>query len=130
LIILAILILILYAGVGVWQGKSASDSLEALSQLQPMLCTVLRQGAFVADYPAQDLVPGDVVELRVGDRIPADARLLNLKSSSLQVDEASLTGESVTVSKLPGDKGTVQVLNRSEYMMMRRATSDSTDDQQ
>jgi magnesium-transporting ATPase (P-type) len=47
------------------------------------------------------------VELRVGDRILADARLLNLKSSSLLlVDEASLTGECVTANKLPGDKGT------------------------
>ena len=56
---------------------------------------------------ASALVPGDILELRVGDKIPADARLLSLKSSSLKVDEGSLTGESVTVGKLPRDEGRV-----------------------
>jgi Ca2+-transporting ATPase len=48
---------------------------------------------------ASELVPGDVIYVRVGDKIPADARLLGLKTTTFKVDEGSLTGESVTVSK-------------------------------
>lgn len=100
-------ILILNAAVGVWQSQSASDSLEALQKLQPTLATVIREGLAVGEVDASVLVPGDVLEIRVGDKIPADSRLLSLKSSSLKVDEGSLTGESVTVGKLPGDEGRV-----------------------
>lgn len=99
-------ILVLNAAVGVWQSQSASDSLEALQQLQPTLCTPLRDGGeWKANCAASELVPGDVLQLRVGDRVPADARVLELQSSTLQVDETSLTGESVTVSKLVGPEG-------------------------
>lgn len=103
LVILAILVL--NAAVGVAQSQSASSSLDALQQLQPTLCTVKRNGDWIAAYPASDLVPGDILQVRVGDKIPADARLVALKSSSLKVDQGSLTGESVTVSKVPGDEG-------------------------
>ena len=126
LVILAILVL--NAAVGVWQSQSASDSLEALQKMQPTLATVLRKGSTTTGsedtdnnndttngsnasasvvMDAAELVPGDILELRVGDKIPADARLLSLKSSSLKVDEGSLTGESVTVGKLPGEEGRV-----------------------
>jgi P-type Ca2+ transporter type 2C len=105
LIILAILVL--NAAVGVWQTSSAQDSLEALQKLQPSLATVLRDGAWQSGIPASDLVPGDILEVRVGDKVPADARLVQLLTSSLQIDEGSLTGESVTVSKFSGDEGTV-----------------------
>jgi Ca2+-transporting ATPase len=103
LVILAILVL--NAAVGVWQSQSASSSLDALQQMQPTLCTVKRNGEWIAAHPASDLVPGDILQVRVGDKIPADARLLTLKSSSFKVDQGSLTGESVTVSKVPGDEG-------------------------
>lgn len=99
-------ILICNAAVGVWQSQSASDSLDALQEMQPTYATVLRNsGQVVNELPASELVPGDILQLRVGDKIPADARLLELKSSTLQVDETSLTGESVTVSKLPAKEG-------------------------
>jgi Ca2+-transporting ATPase len=103
LVILAILVL--NAAVGVWQSQSASDSLQALQQMQPTLCTPLRDGEVKANLPASELVPGDILQLRVGDKVPADARVLQLQSSRLQVDETSLTGESVTVSKLTGEDG-------------------------
>jgi len=105
LVILAILVI--NAAVGVWQSKSAQGSLEALQKLQPSLATVLRDGEWRSGIDAADLVPGDIVELRVGDKVPADSRLLQLQSSSFQADEGSLTGESVTVGKLPGEEGTV-----------------------
>jgi len=100
-------ILVLNAAVGVWQSKSAQGSLEALQKMQPTLATALRNGEWQSGIDASLLVPGDVLEIRVGDKVPADARLLELQSSSLKTDEGSLTGESVTVGKLPGDEGKV-----------------------
>ena len=107
LVILAILIL--NAAVGVWQSQSASDSLDALQMLQPTFATILRDGLSKSERDAAEIVPGDILEIRVGDKIPADSRLLSLKSSSFQVDEGSLTGESVTVGKFPGDEGKVDL---------------------
>ncbi len=101
-------ILVLNAAVGVWQTSSAQDSLEALQRMQPTLATVLRDGVWQAGVPASDLVPGDVLEVRVGDKIPADARLVQLLTAAIQIDEGSLTGESVTVGKLAGEEGTVK----------------------
>ena len=67
--------------------------------VQPSLCVALRNGEWQSELPAKELVPGDVILIRVGDKIPADARLLKFMSSTFNVDEGSLTGESVTVSK-------------------------------
>ena len=107
LVILAILVL--NAAVGVWQSKSAEGSLEALKKLQPSLATVLRDGQWIDGIDASELVPGDVISFRVGDKISADARVLTLQTSTLSLDEGSLTGESVTVQKLPGDEGLAAV---------------------
>lgn len=104
-----IAILFLNAAVGVWQDLSARSSLEALDKMQPKLATVLRDSNWVSEFDARLLVPGDVIRLRVGDSIPADARLTTLSSSTMNVDESSLTGESVSVSKLPGDEGLVDL---------------------
>jgi len=108
-----IAILLLNAMVGVWQDLSARSSLEALEKMQPRLATVLRcevdfnasTARWITDYDATQLVPGDIIRLRVGDAIPADARLVSLTSSTMYLDESSLTGESVSVGKLPGDEG-------------------------
>ena len=97
-------ILILNATVGVLQSQSAQGSLAALQSLQPTQSTVLRNGEWKS-LPAQDLVPGDLIQLNVGDKVPADARLISLDTANLSVDEGSLTGESVTVSKLAGEEG-------------------------
>jgi magnesium-transporting ATPase (P-type) len=102
-------ILMVNAVVGVWQTQCASHSLAALQQLQAATCTVVRdQGRIVGGWPADQLVPGDVVQLHAGDKVPADGRLVALASSVLSVDEGSLTGESISVSKYPSDEeGTV-----------------------
>lgn len=97
-------ILVLNAAVGVWQTTSASDSLAALQKLQPLGACPIRNGE-LTQVSSSELVPGDVLQLRVGDKIPADARLLQLQSSTFQVDETSLTGESVTVQKVCGPEG-------------------------
>lgn len=55
----------------------------------------------VSDLPAKDLVPGDIVQLFTGDKVPADTRLVALKTAILRAEQASLTGEAVPVSKTP-----------------------------
>jgi Ca2+-transporting ATPase len=92
-------ILIINAYVGVYHSKSAEDSLEALKLLQPETATVLREGKWLGEFPATNLVPGDIIKLRVGDKVPADARIVALKTTTFSTDEGSLTGESVTVQK-------------------------------
>ncbi|KAJ1426607.1 hypothetical protein B484DRAFT_450624 [Ochromonadaceae sp. CCMP2298] len=92
-------ILVLNAFVGIWQSKSAEDSLDALKKLQPENACVLRDGAWNGALPASEIVPGDILYLRVGDRVPADARVIHLKTNTFSTDEGSLTGESMTVSK-------------------------------
>ncbi len=104
--IVILAILVVNAVVGVWQGKSAEGSLEALKKLQPSLATVLRNnGQWKDNIDSSELVPGDIIQFRVGDKISADARIVSMESSTLSMDEGSLTGESVTVEKLPGDEG-------------------------
>mmetsp|Transcript_2437 Transcript_2437/g.3637 ORF Transcript_2437/g.3637 Transcript_2437/m.3637 type:complete len:1052 (-) Transcript_2437:248-3403(-) len=96
--IVILVILILNAMVGVWQESNAEAALEALKDLQPEHARVLRSGK-MQTIATKEVVPGDIVEVRVGDRVPADMRLLELKTTSLRVDQAQLTGESQSVSK-------------------------------
>jgi len=78
------------------QEYRAERALEALSRMAAPTATVLREGR-EAVLPARELVPGDVVLLHTGDRIPADLRLI--EAVNLQCDEAALTGESIPVEK-------------------------------
>ena len=93
---LIIVIVIMNAILGFVQEYRAERSLEALKSLAAPKAHVLREGGIVA-VPSRELVPGDVAVLSAGDRVPADARLLEV--ASLRVNEASLTGESLPVSK-------------------------------
>ncbi|KAI8007388.1 Calcium-transporting ATPase 4, endoplasmic reticulum-type [Camellia lanceoleosa] len=93
------LILIVNAIVGVWQENNAEKALEALKEIQSEQATVVRDGRKFTGFPAKELVPGDIVELRVGDKVPADMRVLFLNSSTLRAEQGSLTGESEAVSK-------------------------------
>eukprot|EP00249_Psilotum_nudum_P024965 c29334_g1_i2 orf=1346-4747(+) len=92
-------ILIVNAIVGVWQESNAERALEALKEMQSEHAKVLRDGIYITDLPARELVPGDVVELRVGDKVPADMRVAYLKTSTLRLEQSSLTGESMPVIK-------------------------------
>jgi len=80
-----------------WQEFRASKATEALKKMLPSYARVLRNGS-EQQILAEDLVPGDIMLVAEGDKISADARLLN--SSDLQVNQSTLTGESTTVRKI------------------------------
>jgi Ca2+ transporting ATPase len=71
---------------------------QALKEYSPDEAKVLRSGKLERIH-SSDLVPGDIVTVSVGDKIPADCRLISISSSSFRIDQAILTGESVSVSK-------------------------------
>ncbi|KAH1775272.1 hypothetical protein KXX35_005941 [Aspergillus fumigatus] len=91
-------ILILNAVVGVTQESSAEKAIAALQEYSANEATVVRDGK-TQRIKAEDLVPGDIIHIGVGDRVPADCRLLAIQSNSFRVDQAVLTGESESVSK-------------------------------
>ena len=94
---IAIAVIVLFAALlGFFQEYRAERAIEALRQMAAPDASVLREGS-EAKVPARDLVPGDVVLLRAGDRVPADLRLI--EAFNLQLEEAALTGESVAVEK-------------------------------
>lgn len=96
--IVILLILIANAIIGIAQDNNADKAIEALMDMQALECKVLRDGKW-KEMDAKNLVPGDVVEVHLGDKTPADLRCAELKSVSLQIEEASLTGESKAVNK-------------------------------
>jgi len=99
LIIISVL-LIFNALVGFWQEYKAANALEALKKQLALKARVLRDGHW-REIAAAELVPGDVIRLRLGDIIPADIKLY--EGDYLSVDQSALTGESLPVSKNPGD---------------------------
>ena len=86
--------------VRTWQENKASNEIELLKKRLALTAKVLRDGKW-ADLPAKELVPGDIVRLRLGNIIPADTKLVD--GAYLQIDESALTGESLPVEKHPGD---------------------------
>lgn len=89
-------IVVLNAILGFVQEFRAERSLAALRKLSVATARVIREGV-ARSIPARELVPGDLIQVEAGDRIPADSRLIY--ATSLQTQEASLTGESTPVSK-------------------------------
>src|SRR6185369_13166395 len=103
--VLLILLTVLNAVVGMRQEGKAESAMNALKSMMKATARVRRDGA-EAQIPAEELVVGDVVLISAGDQVPADGRIV--ESSSLQIDESALTGESVPAAKsaetLPGDE--------------------------
>ncbi|MCA5894955.1 cation-translocating P-type ATPase [Isoptericola sp. NEAU-Y5] len=92
------------AVIGLRQEAKAEESVKALAQMMRTVCRVRRDGLAV-EIDAAGLVPGDVVLVEAGDRVPADGRVW--LAAALEVEEAALTGESLPVAKtaapVPGD---------------------------
>jgi magnesium-transporting ATPase (P-type) len=89
-------VVIVNAAIGFTQEGKAEAALDAIRQMLSLRATAVRDGRRL-EIPADELVPGDVVVLQSGDKVPADVRLVYVKS--LRVEEAALTGESVPVEK-------------------------------
>ena len=117
LVILAIVIL--NAIIGFIQEYKAGKAMEAMKKLDLLTATVLRNGT-AQTISSKELVRGDIVFLEAGCRVPADLRLI--ETFSLQLDESSLTGESVPVYKHTGDcdNGTVALGDR--FNMVYKST--------
>jgi H+-transporting ATPase len=97
-IILALLLV--NAVVGFWEEYQAGNTIAALQAKLALQARVKRGGAW-AMAPARELTPGDIIRLRTGDIVPADARLLD--GDPLQVDQSTLTGESLPVTRKPDE---------------------------
>jgi Ca2+-transporting ATPase len=96
----AIAVIVLFAvGLGFIQEYRAERAVEALREMAAPTATVLRDGQEV-ELPGRELVPGDVTILTTGDKVPADMRLT--AAINLQIEESSLTGESLAVTKRTG----------------------------
>ncbi len=122
-VVVIMAIVILNAIIGTYQEFQAEKALAALSAMQVPLVRVRRKGE-INEISAEELVPGDIVILNEGDRIPSDGRLI--ESINIQIDESALTGESVPVSKntnaLPSDQ-TVTVGDRENMAFMGTAVT-------
>ncbi|MFF5210600.1 cation-translocating P-type ATPase [Streptosporangium sp. NPDC000396] len=92
-------ILLVNVVIGVSQEAKADQAVRALRTLTAPMAKV-RRGGITRRVPAAEVVPGDVIEVAAGDRVPADARLI--EASALAVDEAVLTGESQSADKRAG----------------------------
>jgi H+-transporting ATPase len=93
-------LLVMNVAVAFTEEHQAANAIAALKQRLAATARVLRDGAW-ASLPVRELVPGDVIRVRLGDVAPADARLLG--DASLQVDQSALTGESLPVTRGAGE---------------------------
>jgi H+-transporting ATPase len=95
-----LLLLLANAVVGFWEERQAGNAIAALKAKLAINARVKRDGKWVTP-PARELVPGDVIRMRLGDIVPADARLLD--GDPVEVDQSALTGESLPAERKPGD---------------------------
>ncbi|MEJ2189452.1 MAG: HAD-IC family P-type ATPase, partial [Acidobacteriota bacterium] len=99
-LIIILTLLLFNAAVGFWQEHQAANAVDALKRQLALKARVRRDGRWT-EIDAIDLVPGDVIRLRLGEFIPADVKLA--EGVYLSVDQSALTGESLPVNKKPGN---------------------------
>jgi H+-transporting ATPase len=119
-----LVLLVSNAVVGFWEEHQAGNAIAALKAKLAIKARVRRDGKWVTP-PARDLVPGDAIRLRLGDIVPADARLL--AGDPVQVDESALTGESLPATRKPGDAiFSGSIVRRGEIGALVYATGTNT----
>lgn len=97
--VIIIALLLINAVIGFWQEHKASNALDALKNQLALKARVLRSGQWL-EVAARELVPGDIIRIRLGDVVPADTKLID--GDYLSIDQAALTGESLPVNKKVG----------------------------
>lgn len=123
-LVIILVLLFFNAGLGFWQEFKAANALEALKKGLALKARTLRDGQWGV-VAARDLVPGDVIRLRLGDVVPADTRLV--QGEYLSIDQAALTGESLPVAKAPGeDAYSGSIVKQGEMVGVVTATGAQT----
>ena len=119
-----LLLLLANAMVGFWEEHQAGNAIAALKATLAIKARVKRDGRWV-NPAARELVPGDVIRLRLGDIVPADARLLD--GDEISVDQSALTGESLPASRKSGDAVfSGSIVRRGEIDALVYATGSKT----
>ncbi len=117
-------LLVFNALIDFWEDHKASNALDALKEQLALKARALRDGNW-NEIPAEELVPGDIIRLRLGDVVPADVKLL--EGDFLSIDQAALTGESLPVSKKSGDPAySGSVVKQGEMVGVVTSTGSST----
>jgi H+-transporting ATPase len=123
-LIIIVFLLVFNAIIGFWEEHEASNALEALKDQLALKAQALRDGTW-QEIEARDLVPGDVIQVRLGDIIPADVKLV--KGDYLSVDQSALTGESLPVNKGAGDIAySGSIAKQGEMMALVTSTAGHT----
>jgi len=119
-----LLLLVTNAVVAFWEERQAGNEIAALKAKLAIKARVIRDGKWI-NPAARELVPGDVIRLRLGDVVPADARLLS--GDEVSVDQSALTGESLPASRKSGDAVfSGSIIRRGEIGALVYATGGKT----